>query len=197
MSRTLFLIGVVLAFAPACQNDDEHDAPAIEVQLKKNGQPKDPAALLRGKIDIVVNASDASGIRAIAVSVDNQVLEQKSDVSTATITFDTKQMTDGNHHLAVEVTDKNGNVGLEEMDVTIKNFLMTYSIPSINRSYWVVISDAAGKVVSSGKVGNNSTASFLYNDDFDGDVFNVTLVRRETAVSGDIVFDLDTYTNVT
>lgn len=120
---------VITDAAVTIEDDTPPAAPAVADSGLWSG-----AAWYRGRSSITVSGADASGIAAVRLYADGQLLAQQAltcdytrpkpcpDASDLNVTVDTAQLSDGEHAIAVALVDPAGNEsGRVDRDVLIAN----------------------------------------------------------------------------
>lgn len=168
-----------------CSDDDnapdtpkDTEKPVIAVTSPSAG------AALYGTVQVKATATDNDGISTVEIFVDNNTTPiQKITTGTVDFAWDTKTFDDGEHTLKFVATDAAKNTAEAQVTVTIRNTLLTFSLPANyipdDYYYWIFISDDKGKVLDTKGLQDNSTYKFEAPDNFTGQNVTMSILRYQ------------------
>jgi hypothetical protein len=166
----------------AVKNDELNDniAPLLEITSPTAN------ATVWASINVTATVTDNRAISKVEFRADGTAF---STVTSApfTATWNTGTFNDGQHIVQVVATDKANNSTQKQVTVTVKNALITISVPSdqiYNEGSWtergfVFLSDADGKLIASAEYQNGQKIE-LKSPTFSGESFTLTQVRHYT-----------------
>ncbi len=176
-----------------CGDDDHVDAekPVISVSTPLAD------AIVHGQRTVQATAADNNEVTDLQLFIDNMgpVCHGTSVID---YLWDTYSYPDGVHTLRFVATDTEGNTTETSVNVTIRNTLLTFAMPSnyipAGVTYWLIVSDDKGATLDYQTIGNGDTYKFLSPQAFAGETLTLTVLRQsDVAYSTTTLFS---YTNI-
>lgn len=172
-------LAVVLSSAlwlTSCDDDPEPDKVLPELTVTNLADN----ATVWDVVSVALDVKDDRGVDKVELFVDGSLVTTVTAAPYST-DWDTNSLTDGAHVVKVVATDKSGNAVEKEITVTVKNVLVSFTVPQNNlwsnaegklRGF-VFLSDADGKVIKSVEYQNGQTVE-IKAPGYKGETFTLT-----------------------
>lgn len=160
----------------SCDDDPEPDKVLPELTVTSLADN----ATVWDVVSITLDVKDDRGVDKVELFVDGSLVTTLMAAPYST-DWDTNSLTDGAHVVKVVATDKSGNAVEKEIPVTVKNVLVSFTVPQ--NHLWsnsegsirgfLFLSDADGKVIKSVEYQNGQSVE-IKSPGYKAETFNLT-----------------------